>query len=398
MCIAILNKPNQTLRRKHLKNCWNNNDDGAGMSWVSKKGNINIFKELNSFDVFYQKYISVRKHNPESNMLLHFRIKTHGKTDKTNCHPFKVSNELAFCHNGVIRDVEDHDHYSDTIMFNRTILRQLPKSFIYNKATLTLIEEFIGSGNKLIFLTNKNEAIIINESVGEHTKKGWFSNDSWKRTNDYVWAGSRKISRNQRGGYYGGYYDMYDDDYLEMNDWNESYGVNDEVQKEVEKDKVFSLQEIDDSPNLDGTYDNCIIDGCSSRLLTEDETRLGICKSCEDIILQLTEDYNLFQQSDYYKVTYRYMGYKEKREFLVKYHDMINIYEELEMKIPGHSIVTIQPTDVWNEYKMRKMEKSGIVIVGRGHNHDHISKESKSTVTSNQLNLDLGSGKITKNS
>ena len=168
MCIAILNKPNQTLRRKHLKNCWNNNDDGAGMSWVSKKGNINIFKELNSFDVFYQKYISVRKHNPESNMLLHFRIKTHGKTDKTNCHPFKVSNELAFCHNGVIRDVEDHDHYSDTIMFNRTILRQLPKSFIYNKATLTLIEEFIGSGNKLIFLTNKNEAIIINESVGEH--------------------------------------------------------------------------------------------------------------------------------------------------------------------------------------------------------------------------------------
>ena len=191
---------------------------------------------------------------------------------------------------------------------------------------------------------------------------------------------------------------MYDDDYLEMNDWNESYGVNDEVQKEVEKDKVFSLQEIDDSPNLDGTYDNCIIDGCSSRLLTEDETRLGICKSCEDIILQLTEDYNLFQQSDYYKVTYRYMDYKEKREFLVKYHDMINIYEELEMKIPGHSIVTIQPTDVWNEYKMRKMEKSGIVIVGRGHNHDHISKESKSTVTSNQLNLDLGSGKITKNS
>jgi predicted glutamine amidotransferase len=68
----------------------------------TNNGQIKVFKEMTNFDRFYKEYAKQRKANKGSNFVLHFRIATSGKIDKTNCHPFAVNKNLAFVHNGII--------------------------------------------------------------------------------------------------------------------------------------------------------------------------------------------------------------------------------------------------------------------------------------------------------
>lgn len=178
MCIAILNTKG-LLTKETLKTCWTNNPDGAGMIYVTDKNALVTFKELNSFDRFYKEYSKQRKLNKDSNFVLHFRIATSGKIDLNNCHPFKVSKDLAFVHNGMIDIEQVTKDFSDTYSFNQTILKELGKNFLYNEAIVRLIEGYIGY-SKLVFLNNFNEATIINELLGSWDGANWYSNDSYK--------------------------------------------------------------------------------------------------------------------------------------------------------------------------------------------------------------------------
>ena len=82
------------LPKKKLQNCWNNNDDGAGMLYI-EDGQLQVEKFPNiggdSFTQFYDRYTTV-KTSPSGNlpMLLHFRIATHGMSDEY-LHPFLVT-------------------------------------------------------------------------------------------------------------------------------------------------------------------------------------------------------------------------------------------------------------------------------------------------------------------
>lgn len=197
MCIAIINPSNKTLTKETLNNCWLNNDDGAGFLYV-QDGKLKAFKEMKNFDRFFNKYISIKNTCPDSNIVLHFRISTHGVVNKTNCHPFFVNSNLGFVHNGVIHDVEEDDRFSDTYMFNKTILKNLPNSFEQNKTIMTLIAEFIGSGSKLAFLDSSNKYYLVNEEKGHWNDGCWFSNYSYESVSQWVdYGGVRKY----RGGY-----------------------------------------------------------------------------------------------------------------------------------------------------------------------------------------------------
>lgn len=196
MCIAILNSPNVTFPKSLIKNCWDNNRDGGGMIWSDESINqLHIFKEVRSFEVFYNKYVEIRKDFPKSNVVLHFRISTSGGVNETNCHPFQVNKELAFVHNGVISELNGIDaKKSDTNLFNETYLRKLPSDFLYNDAIIMLIKKFIGS-SKLIFLNAYNEYTIVNEQLGKRDEEYdgcWFSNSTYKKVN-YVDYGGTKV-------------------------------------------------------------------------------------------------------------------------------------------------------------------------------------------------------------
>lgn len=196
MCIAIFNPSDVILEKETLKNCWENNGDGAGLLWV-EYGSLKTYKAMVNFDKFYNKYLEVRKskHTKQSQVVIHFRISTHGKVNRTNCHPFIVNDKLGFVHNGIISKVERNIDYSDTYMFNELFLKQLPKDFYTKQVYHDLIESYIG-GSKLLFLDTNNDAYIINESMGVWDLGCWFSNTTYKYSK-YIDMGGTKVLKTE---------------------------------------------------------------------------------------------------------------------------------------------------------------------------------------------------------
>lgn len=195
MCIAILNTPNVTFPKSIIKTCWENNSDGAGLIWTNTKNKtLHTFKELDSVEAFYSKYLSVRRKHPKSNVVLHFRISTSGGVNLPNTHPFSVNEKLAFVHNGVISELNGIDKQrSDTNLFNARVLQNLPAGFERNQAIADLIAKYIGH-SKLIFLNAQNQFTIINPDLGktDPVYSGcWFSNSTYKPSAYYDYGGKQ---------------------------------------------------------------------------------------------------------------------------------------------------------------------------------------------------------------
>jgi predicted glutamine amidotransferase len=184
MCIAILNRVN-TLSYKTFKQCWNSNPDGAGLTFFDGK-NIQIIKEMKSVKNFYTQYKEIRTKYPTIDIAIHFRIATHGGVTLTNCHPFKVNKQTAFIHNGIISKVNATKEFSDTFIFNETILKNLPPNFATNETILELLDSYIGY-SKLVIISGKNYA-IVNESAGHWNAGNWYSNESYKPRKVYTYT------------------------------------------------------------------------------------------------------------------------------------------------------------------------------------------------------------------
>ena len=180
MCLLINQEKGSEISKEYLQNGYDNNDDGAGYCYLNENGRIEI-KKYRSFKKFYKAYSKdVKKYNKTSNFIVHFRIGTHGQDEGTiNVHPFKVRKGLVFAHNGTISKAPIDDILSDTQMFNKEVLQNLPQDFVYNKGMQTLISEYIGH-SKLVFLDDNGDTIIINEHMGEWEGGVWYSNSSYK--------------------------------------------------------------------------------------------------------------------------------------------------------------------------------------------------------------------------
>jgi predicted glutamine amidotransferase len=178
MCIIAVQPKGKKISRKTLQNCWNNNEDGAGLMY-SVNGEIIVKKELHSFDKFMQYKQEADKHNV--NIVIHFRISTSGGVNLLNCHPFKVNNNLHFCHNGMLDIiVPKNSTINDTQIYNNMILRNLPKNWQRNNAILKLVQQSIGSRNKFVLLDELGMYYIINEDAGNWENDCWFSNTSYQ--------------------------------------------------------------------------------------------------------------------------------------------------------------------------------------------------------------------------
>lgn len=177
MCIAILQTKNSRIKKKTLKTCYHNNPDSMGLLWV-QNGKLRIFKELDSFDTFYQRYLEVcNEVGKESNVVIHFRIATHGNIDIKNCHPHIINKNIGFVHNGII-NIETNGLESDTVAFNKTILKEMPIDTFRTDGIYKLIDGFAWD-SKFIFLDTSNRFKIIGK--GTWIKGIWYSNDSYQR-------------------------------------------------------------------------------------------------------------------------------------------------------------------------------------------------------------------------
>mgnify|MGYP003135485084 CR=1 FL=1 len=251
MCIAILKPHKETISKDTLETCFNNNSDGAGYMFA-KDNRLQFFKGFFTFEKFYESYKRNVVDNDNPMSAIHFRITTHGLSDKSNCHPFKINENLGFIHNGVINMVETHKIKSDTSMFNNRVLKHLPKGFIRNQAITSLIEESIGS-SKLVFLDNKGNYLISNENLGEWKNNIWFSNDShecyvnyYMPTRTWTWGGH--LSSNA-------------------------------VHKKKKKKKKRKRSNL---PTVSGvSYFQCRL--CRTQLITANDRNNGYCEGCDSI-------------------------------------------------------------------------------------------------------------------
>ena len=194
MCIiASIPKNTGTITKDTLETMTNNNSHGFGVSYIDNNNNIVTFKTMDDKE-FVSRVMQIQKEwSKTSDILIHARIATSGKTNKANCHPFQVTKDTVFAHNGVLDCVEPTKNMSDTRVFNEVVLKNLKGNFLNNEGIVEFLEDLIGT-DKMVFLTTnpayKSNTIILNKHQGVTVDGIWFSNTSYKTktfVNSYGW-------------------------------------------------------------------------------------------------------------------------------------------------------------------------------------------------------------------
>jgi len=267
MCIAIYIPKDGTITKDVLKNCFENNPDGAGFAYI-EDSEIKIAKGFFNFKRFFKDFRKVRR-NVSSPFLLHFRIATHGYVNYWNCHPFLINKNLAFCHNGVIapEDVIIPKHLSDTICFKDGILRKLPKDFYKNEGILNLIKEYIG-WSKLVFMNNIGNVTIVHEDHGEWIDGVWYSNKSYeKRKKITYFYDNKPTTITQNSSITTNVSTVITKDIIDVNKTN----------TETKKKHRWIQEQL-------------YCETCETYLVFDDELEIGICRNCSRLLVEHGEN------------------------------------------------------------------------------------------------------------
>lgn len=174
MCIAILKPYDKTISESTLRQCATRNPDGCGFAYC-EGGKIYI-KKFMDFERFLSSYKEVEN---KSNMLIHFRIATHGKVEVDNCHPFKLNSRMALIHNGIISGYGDRNSLSDTRDFIDRVIGKISYKMWKNPSFRQLVKDAIGY-SKLAILDISGDYYIVNEESGIWDNGIWYSNSSYK--------------------------------------------------------------------------------------------------------------------------------------------------------------------------------------------------------------------------
>jgi glutamine amidotransferase len=182
MCVIVRQPRGAYLDKERAKRLWKQNSDGGGFAWIGDNGEIETRKFM-EFHEFWPNFESTRSTYTDREYLLHMRIATHGSVRIENVHPFRIDEHTVMAHNGVlpwkIRPGAGDDR-SDTLVLAEDWLPSLPGDWLDNPILVAMVEDLIGSSNKLMFLTNSPElshnVYILNSEAGTEIDGMWFSN------------------------------------------------------------------------------------------------------------------------------------------------------------------------------------------------------------------------------
>lgn len=195
MCIAIVTTPGKRVGDNALYRGWTSNQDGGGFAFV-KQGKVVIEKGFFKYNEFHKALnAAVDTYGQQSPFLIHMRIGTSGLKNENNTHPFAIKPQDgpagAMMHNGILFTPggayrgPDHDKKSDT-----RVVAEALNNILRLQDVLQAKKELgaaIGYGNKLAFLYDTGDYVIINENQGYWDDGIWYSNSSCK-----VHANARK--------------------------------------------------------------------------------------------------------------------------------------------------------------------------------------------------------------
>ena len=190
MCVAIYKPENVKLPALEvLKQCWDANPDGAGFALrTDGEYSIGIHKGYMTWKQFVTAYEKYRLADFAGDLLLHFRIATHGGISPGLTHPFSLTKDVkllkhtnvktnyALIHNGML-PIESEDG-SDTMEFCRRLAplhQNIPSAF-------NLIEGMAGN-NKIAVMT-RDKVHLFGE--WECIDGVYFSNLLWDWSDFYL--------------------------------------------------------------------------------------------------------------------------------------------------------------------------------------------------------------------
>ena len=195
MCLLITQKSNSpALSDEWLEDFYSYNADGVGVMYA-QAGSLIVEKILpKNADDFVHFY---RNHIQGKDCAFHLRMRTHGDTDLTNCHPYEVLNQqehgrdLWLMHNGILSTGNASDtSKSDTWHYIRDYLRPMlsgSPDFAFTPEFRSLIGSHIGSGNKFVLMDNLGNMSVVNQEAGVYWAGLWLSNE-------YAWSSSPTAS------------------------------------------------------------------------------------------------------------------------------------------------------------------------------------------------------------
>lgn len=194
MCVAIF-KPSgvKTPPLEILKQCWDANPDGAGFAIRTSEDSkfaLHIRKGFMTWHEFETAFKKNRLSEYTGEILLHFRIATHGGIRPGNTHPFPITEDVkllqhtnivtnfAMVHNGILPIEPEFKDISDTMELSRRISsggfhRDIPALF-------RLLQGFTGE-NKIAVMT-KEKVYLSGE--WENIDGVYYSNTHWQ----YHWG------------------------------------------------------------------------------------------------------------------------------------------------------------------------------------------------------------------
>ena len=184
MCVIISKPKGVELSPEDVQKAYDGNKDGFGyMYFDPKEGRVIADKGINFTT---DKMKSIVAGLTDYDAVFHFRIKTVGPIQTSNCHPFKVvhgSHKLYMMHNGTIRNIRKVGNKTDSEAFARLILQPFVRgsknpidSVIKNPALQELCENYISDISKLVFMDDTGAIHYYNKSKGEEVDGCWYSN------------------------------------------------------------------------------------------------------------------------------------------------------------------------------------------------------------------------------
>jgi len=295
MCIIIVKPMGKELPSKEiLKNCFINNNDGAGFSFV-KDNRIYLSKGYAKFKPFYRNVKQFIKE--DTSAILHFRIASVGKVSDINCHPFVMTENKrevnktvnctkkpVFAHNGTLSIDATSGGRSDTIQYARIIGDPLIRNNMFrNNSLMKILKDSIGH-SKMAFMNRKGDIKLLGDF--EKDKGLFFSNFSYK----YRYKG---VVATYKGGKYVGGYNNHGWSGWERDDYGDPiFPILKDKKEDEKKEKVILLPDAKDVEKYPVTHTPCEVclrdKGDGINYYPKIETNL--CDNCYDLYYGYCEE------------------------------------------------------------------------------------------------------------
>lgn len=276
MCIIVYRPANHELTMDLLEACQQENHDGWGIMY-SDQGRVMVMNGMD-LESFKSAYNSIE---PDMEIAIHFRWKTHGNIDLINTHPYPVLNleengeDLWVMHNGIIDVKETRQGMSDTWHWVKHVARPILKNNpdgIFDPDIVDILEATV-THSRLLFLNGNGKFVFLNQKMWTEEKGCIWSTrpptqtQKWNPSHKYVYG---------KGWIYGPGWSSWEDGINDMGDYRSLSEAQEESEEteSAEIPETRSLSMLDNSDSENDPREKTMDDFDPSRLDVDNFTNM----------------------------------------------------------------------------------------------------------------------------